>query len=275
MEIALAVIPLAAAHLFLRIRTPLAAGKTLHPNYRGRPVSRWGGIILYLSCLPAGFILAGERRLDMLVLLYLAGGLALLGLLDDWLGDDRSRGYTGHIRLFLREGVVSTGLIKAVFGTLLALTAAAYAAEGLAALVVGGGVIALAANTLNSLDLRPGRAVKVFLALSLAAAALSRSPGALLLLLPFLAALLAYLPHELGEKVMLGDSGANLLGGVFGFVFVLHSGLALQLALLALLAGFQVFCEFYSFSRLVRRNSFLRWLDNLGRFFEEGEENEG
>src|SRR6185503_13889814 len=82
-------------------------------------------------------------------------------------------------------------------------------------------VVAGAANAVNLLDLRPGRAVK--------AAALAAGPGlarralagdagsgAVALGAAGLGAAAALLPEDLGERAMLGDAGANALGALLG-----------------------------------------------------------
>ncbi len=74
------------------------------------------------------------------------------------------------------------------------------------------GLVAGTANLLNLLDLRPGRAAKAGV---LAAAATLRGPGGGLVAGP-LGATLAVLPDDLGERVMLGDAGANALGALLG-----------------------------------------------------------
>ena len=279
MEIALAVIPLTGAFLFLTGKTALTAPENRRSNYRNRPVSRTGGLILYFSCLLALSIRLTGRGEELLLLetallLYLVSGLTLLGLADDLLGDSRSKGFKGHFRLLWQNREISTGFLKAAFGSLLALSAAAPLREGLLPLLVAAGVIALGANTLNSLDLRPGRALKFFLAAAFLTLAVARNRGAVLLLMPFLAALPAYVPFEMKEDIMLGDSGAYLLGGALGFTFAVYAPFPAQLAALALLLAFQAFCERHSFSRLVRRSNILRFLDELGRVFREEEEDE-
>ena len=70
-------------------------------------------------------------------------------------------------------------------------------------------VVALAANVLNQLDTRPGRALKAFWPpprSSCAAGAELRTRIAVLLA-----------PYDLREMTMLGDAGANALGAVLGY----------------------------------------------------------
>ncbi len=277
MEIALALLPMLTTYGFLHGKTALTTEKALHLNYRGKAVSRSGGVILLFAYSLAGLwrvLVLGSGQLDTLALLYLVSGLAFVGLLDDFWGDSRQKGFRGHFKLLIREKRVSTGLIKAFFGAVFSFTAAAVVLQGAAALWVGGLLIALATNTVNSLDLRPGRALKFFLAASLALISISPDRETLLLLLPFLAASLAYLPYDLAEDIMLGDSGANVLGGALGFLFLRVLSWPGMLMPLLLLLIFQIVCEVSSVSTIIAKNSFLRYLDNLGRVFKGEEEHE-
>ncbi len=100
-------------------------------------------------------------------------GVAVLGLLDDLLGGrrpagaaadpDAPRGLRGHARAAAR-GTFSTGLLKAA-GTL-GLALYVLSGEGRAAgeYLVGVGLLVLSTHLFNLLDLRPGRAGKVFVA---------------------------------------------------------------------------------------------------------------
>jgi hypothetical protein len=99
-------------------------------------------------------------------------GAAAFGLLDDLAGDSSSKGLRGHLAAAAR-GEVTTGTIKivglGVTGVLGARMIDRSSARsggqcyGAMATLVGGAVIAGAANVANLLDLRPGRALKVVL----------------------------------------------------------------------------------------------------------------
>jgi len=65
--------------------------------------------------------------------------------------------------------------------------------------------------------------------------------------------------------VMLGDTGANLLGALAGLWLVLTLSQGGQLVALALLAVITLYGELRSISELVERTPLLRQLDSLGR----------
>ena len=92
-------------------------------------------------------------------------GSGAFGALDDLAGDGASKGLKGHLGAAAR-GRVTTGLVKVVGIGATGLVAATLADRrrddvGLLDTLVGGAVVAGAANLANLLDLRPGRALKV------------------------------------------------------------------------------------------------------------------
>ena len=66
-------------------------------------------------------------------------------------------------------------------------------------------LVGLAANVLNQLDTRPGRALKAYLAAGRSCFGAPLVPGAVLLA-----------PYDLREMAMLGDAGSNALGAMLG-----------------------------------------------------------
>ena len=83
---------------------------------------------------------------------------------------------------------------------------------------------------------------------------------------PVMGAALGLLGDDLRERLMLGDTGANVIGAVLGLAVVLgsrdeHRGSAVMLVLLAL----NVAAELVSFSRVIDAVPPLRWFDRLGR----------
>ncbi|HKS98040.1 MAG TPA: hypothetical protein VJT31_00795, partial [Rugosimonospora sp.] len=75
----------------------------------------------------------------------------------------------------------------------------------------------------------------------------------------------ALLPADLGENVMLGDSGANALGALLGVALVAGTGRWGRAALLSVLAGLTAASEKVSFTKVIESTPGLRELDALGR----------
>jgi UDP-GlcNAc:undecaprenyl-phosphate/decaprenyl-phosphate GlcNAc-1-phosphate transferase len=78
-------------------------------------------------------------------------------------------------------------------------------------------------------------------------------------------AALALLPDDLGERAMLGDSGANALGGMLGAAAATALPRPARVAVLAAVTGLTAASEIVSFTRVIERTPLLRWLDMLGR----------
>jgi UDP-N-acetylmuramyl pentapeptide phosphotransferase/UDP-N-acetylglucosamine-1-phosphate transferase len=251
--------------------------------------------------------LGAFATVETFVPVFLVMGVLLFGLLDDVFGDD-SKGFRGHLGQ-LGRGRLTTGGLKLV--GILVLAAAAAGSASTAAFYVtaadpqssvswpgpwllglrwalGWIVIAGTANLLNLLDLRPGRAIKAYLALAIPAALVgsyylwrtwpisadSGLTGAVPdVVWPFAAGVLLTVvvgpalvvwPYDAGERGVLGDAGSNAMGALAGYV------LALVLAVwpLAIVAfavvGLNLLSERVSFSDVIEGNRPLAWLDALG-----------
>ena len=200
----------------------LAAGP-LAVNYRGNrlPVVGWTAAL----------------RRDPAV-----AAVAAIGLADDlWSGPER--GFRAH----LRAGR-TTGVLKLVGIPLVGLVATRR--------VSGAVLVGLAANLVNQLDTRPGRALKAFLA----GAALVRGPAKAYVPIAVLLA-----PYDLREMTMLGDAGSNALGAVLGYGSVSKLTARGRLLALAALASLTIVGENHSLGELIERAPFLSQLDRLGR----------
>ncbi|MDP9387991.1 MAG: hypothetical protein M3Q48_08675, partial [Actinomycetota bacterium] len=136
---------------------------------------------------------------------------------------------------------------------------------GAARLVGDAALVALAANLGNLFDRRPGRTTKVALVafiVLVAATAAAPELGAVAVVVGAGAALL---PDDLGERVMLGDSGANVLGGALGLGVVLACAPATRTAVLVVVTALNVASEAVSFGRVIDAVPPLRALDRWGR----------
>jgi hypothetical protein len=243
------------------------------PNYRGRPLPVVLGVSLGVALAAPGlavlvvFALGGHGGPEHAgrLLLLLAGGATvfLAGVYDD-LRPGHARGLIGHLRQLAR-GRLTAGGVKLLAGVAgAALAAMAVDVSGWA-LLLGIPAAAGATNALNLLDVAPGRALKAFVA---AAALLTmaswRSDGAIVEAAG-LGGALALLPLDLGERAMLGDAGANLLGYLVG-VGLLASLSARGLGVaLAVVLAVHIAAETVTLSRIIRAVPPLRWVDDAGR----------
>jgi hypothetical protein len=127
--------------------------------------------------------------------------------------------------------------------------------------LLGAGVVAGTANLVNLLDLRPGRALKAGLLLGAPLAA----DGAGGLAVGPAGAAAALLTADLGERVMLGDCGANALGALLGVALAARTGPVGRAGILTTVAALTAASEKVSFTEVIQRTPGLRELDALGR----------
>ncbi len=271
------VVPLAAsavvswAQLALLPRVP---GDLTAPwartNHAGQAVTLLEGPAFVLGALAGSAFAPGPgARAAVLV------GSGVLGAVDDLVGTTSSKGLRGHLGALAR-GEVTTGAVK-IAG--LALTGLAGAAltdrrgrrgvdrgvgrvgRGPLATLLGGAVVAGAANAVNLFDLRPGRALKV--TVLAAGVTLAARPGATPA--AALGASLGVIGDDLAARSMLGDTGANAAGALVGLAVVERTGLAGRAVALAALAALTLASERVSFSAVIDRQPILSRLDRWGR----------
>jgi UDP-N-acetylmuramyl pentapeptide phosphotransferase/UDP-N-acetylglucosamine-1-phosphate transferase len=257
----------AAAHYALRA---FSRPELERQNFRGRTVTLAGGPALATSASVTGALGARSVREGAAVLT--AGlGSGAVGLYDDIVGgrpeQKAYKGFKGHLR-GLRDGKITGGLAK-IAGVGASALVASYllgskrgrARTGAIDVVLGAGVIAGSANLVNLLDLRPGRALKAGL---LVGGPLSLSRKGTALVGP-LAAAGALLPQDLGEEIMLGDTGANALGAVIGVNLAARSGRFGRASFLAVLTALTLASEKVSFTQVIEKTPGLREIDGWGR----------
>jgi len=206
--------------------------------HRGRQL-----VDAFLACGPTA---VNHRGLRLPLVGWLVGlrrdpavaAVAAIGLADDlWSGGERGfRAHLGRRR--------TTGVLKLVGIPLVGVLATRK--------LSGAVLIGLAANFLNQLDTRPGRALKAYLLLAPPTGAPLRA-----------AVILA--PYDLREMAMLGDSGANALGALLGLSSVSKLTARGRWAAIGALAGLTLLGETRSLGALIERTPVLRELDALGR----------
>jgi UDP-GlcNAc:undecaprenyl-phosphate GlcNAc-1-phosphate transferase len=237
--------------------TPFGELRWSRTNHRGEPVTLLEGPAYAAAASAAVLVAPGVPGRLRAAGVLAAAGAGAFGVYDDLYGSADRRGIKGHLTA-LTQGELTTGGVKlvgigavGVLGGALARRGGGATEKALAAVIVAG-----AANAVNLLDLRPGRAIK--------GAAFAAAPGLLgralrahrrvagatgataatrslpcgagdgvssgrpagngrdmassanVLAAAGLGAALALLPEDLGERSMLGDAGANALGALLG-----------------------------------------------------------
>jgi UDP-N-acetylmuramyl pentapeptide phosphotransferase/UDP-N-acetylglucosamine-1-phosphate transferase len=260
----LAAVTARAAYAALEARPPGGRRAWARTNHRGEPVTLLEGPAAAAAAAAAALIAPGLPARDRAALAVAGAGAAAFGGYDDLKGSAARRGFRGHLGALAR-GEVTSGAVKMAGIGVTGLAAAALAdgAGGAADLLINAGLAAGGANLLNLFDLRPGRAIKVALAAG-GALGVASPAGALAAAAPAGAAL-AVLPEDLAERAMLGDSGANALGGMLGVAAAVALPRKARIAVLAAITGLTGASEVVSFTRVIDRTPPLRWLDMLGR----------
>jgi UDP-N-acetylmuramyl pentapeptide phosphotransferase/UDP-N-acetylglucosamine-1-phosphate transferase len=253
----------------------LASPALARQNYRNRTVATAGGMFIILAVLviEAGRSVLGavgigpetgltEARTAVLFAVF---GFGFLGLVDDLTAFGDDRGFKGHLGA-LREGRVTTGMLKLVGGASIAVVlVATHGFKSGRTVLVDAMLIALAANLGNLLDRAPGRTIKFGLAAYVPIAfAIGGAPIGIAIA-PVMGAAFGLLGDDLRERVMLGDTGANVIGAVLGLAVVLGSRDSIRLGVMLTLLALNVAAELVSFSRVIDAVPPLRWFDRLGR----------
>ncbi|NLM37030.1 MAG: hypothetical protein GX202_02760 [Firmicutes bacterium] len=281
------IFPMILGFLTVKVSLPMLAKLLckqgiMKENYRREPIPAAVGLVFPLT-LPLLFLVQLGLELftrpapaidrgAFFAFLFLTTGFGLLGLADDLLKSDAAKGFRQHLRA-LYEGELTSGGLKAVFGFGFSLVfgIGVWLTTGGSWLIVFPSVLlaALAPNIVNLFDLRPGRAGKVFLAalvLLMVKSYLNKGLNPTLFLgAPVLGGVAAYLPHDLKGRAMLGDTGANFLGGTLGGLVVLDGDPVFTGLTLVFFIFLQLLAEKVSFTKIIEKNSILKFLDEMGR----------
>ena len=240
-------------------------------NFSGKKIPQSVGlaIVLYAAALLcACAYLAPAARFSAMTWLILLVGFGGLGLLDDVRGSREASGLRGHFRAAFRERKITTGFLKAVGGLTVAfLVAFRLRPENPALAFLSAAIIALSANAVNLLDLRPGRAGAVFLLLAVPLVCLAGpencAAGIPLLLFAAIPAFRIY-ARDAAARIMLGDAGSNPLGAALALSFLETApSIISQTVVFALLIALHILAERASITSLIEKNPALRWVDGL------------
>jgi len=266
---------------FLTVRLLMQSGGQMlyapalaRTNYRDRTVATAAGLFVVMAVLVVEAARSGLGAIGLgdepganaarPLVLFAALGFGLLGFVDDALGGE-DRGFRGHLQA-LAHARLTTGMVKLLGGAAIALVLAA--SRGFVSwqrVLADAVLIALAANLANLLDRAPGRMVKYSLVAYVPLAVVAGTGPVGIAVAPVMGAALGMLPEDLAERIMQGDTGANVLGGVLGLAVVLECSRTTRNVIFVALIVLNLASEFVSFSRVIERVPPLRAFDRLGR----------
>ncbi|HET6954740.1 MAG TPA: hypothetical protein VFI47_30540 [Acidimicrobiales bacterium] len=265
----------AAAGLWVLSAPAFGAAVFERENFRGRKLPTAVGLLAALAVLAVDavvtVVVAGGAEPDagavagLRLATVAALGFALLGLVDDLGGAGESGGFRGHLGA-LASGRLTTGAVKLFGGAAVGVVVVSVREPGsLGRVLADGALVALAANLGNLFDRAPGRTIKVALLglvlLVVGAGAEPRLAGVALVV----GAGAGLLTADLGERMMLGDAGANVLGAALGLGVVLACSPGVRTVVLVVVALLNVVSERVSFSRVIASVPPLRAADAWGR----------
>jgi len=244
-------------------------------NYRGRTLPTAVGVVMVLVVVAVAALVvfldeAGTEIDDaalsgLLPAVLIAVGFGFLGLVDDLGGVGQSGGFRGHL-MALARGRLTTGAIKLFGGAAVAVVAVApYADESAGRLLLDAALVALSANLANLFDRAPGRVTKISLVCAVALALAAGFDPVLAGIALALGAGAGLLLDDLGERLMVGDAGANVLGAALGLGVVATMSPLVRTITLVVVAALNLLSEKVSFSKVINRVGPLRAVDHLGR----------
>ena len=272
---------LAGRLTWLGLRHSFAQQVFQRENFRGALVPTACGLVIVIAALMVEGLRAAAGALGLgpassesaarLAVVIVAAGMGLAGLLDDLAGSGHARGFRGHVQS-MAKGRMTTGGLKLITGIAVSLVAVSAAhpigersVAAVARLLADGALVALAANLANLFDRAPGRAGKVSLTAFAVLAVATTAAASLSGVAVVIGATASLLPDDLKERAMLGDTGANVIGGVLGLGVVITCEPATRLIVLGVVLALNLLSEVVSFSRIIEKVPPLRALDLAGR----------
>lgn len=249
----------------------LESNHMITKNYNNRFVYNPAGIFFSIHILLISTIVyiiyksIGYNEYEIHIIPLIIGVLSssMAGYIDDN-SKDISKGIIGHGKMILK-GELTGGSIKAFTGILTSLLVSYIMFDGYN-ILLNSLLISLMQNFINLMDLRPGRAVKVYIAISLILMPLVYlNMPYFTINLAVIVSLLFYLPHEFREVCMMGDTGSNVLGIVIGIIASSVESMYFRIILLFILVTAQVYAEKKSINKLIENNVILNYIDMWGR----------
>lgn len=245
----------------------LIKSNLIRPNYRGENIPVGMGIV-FLPMLIINSITIlyfdYENPLYLFLFLFSIISMFLAGALDDIIGNRDVSGLKGHFKN-LFKGNLTTGGFKAVFGGFVGVLVSVCISKNVFDIIINTLIIALSTNLMNLFDLRPGRAIKVYLIIIFVILFNVIDHQIRYLIMLILPNVLAYFNYDLKAKAMMGDTGSNVLGISIGVIFALSFPFSIRICWLLFLVFIHILTEKYSLTKIIENNKLLNYIDKLGR----------
>ncbi|WWD84491.1 hypothetical protein TEGL_29240 [Terrisporobacter glycolicus ATCC 14880 = DSM 1288] len=240
----------------------------IRPNYKGEMIPVSMGIVFLPMIIINGIIVAFFTidAISMLCLfLFIFGMMAMFfaGIIDDTIGNRDVSGLKGHFKS-LFKGKLTTGGFKALFGGFVGLVISVSISKNITDIIINTLIIALSTNLMNLFDLRPGRAIKVYLVIMITIF-ITLTGYIKILPLLILPNVLAYFNFDLKAKAMMGDTGSNALGISIGILMAFGYTLNVRIGWLVFLVLIHLLTEKFSLTKIIEKNKLLNFIDRLGR----------
>lgn len=247
------------------MRVIIMRGDLWRLNFRGNHLPVGYGFLITLTAVPAygighyiGIMPKGCLPYCITILVF-----GIIGLIDDRYGSRNASGFKGHFSQML-HGRITTGALKAMVGGIASLILGFYIADfKIASGILNGLLIALSANMLNLLDLRPGRAISCFWLGLVVLFAFVHSLSLLGKLLPVIVPSIWVTYMDRKALAMMGDAGSNTLGAVLGLSYSMVLSFEWKILLIVLLLLAHLYSEKHSITELIERSPILKRIDRL------------
>lgn len=246
----------------------LIDSNVIRPNYKKDMIPVSMGMVFLPMIVINGIILAfltEDYKNLLYLLMYIFGIMAMFfaGILDDIIGNRDVSGLKGHFKSLLK-GRLTTGGFKALFGGFVGVIISIGISKNITDIIINTLIIALSTNLMNLLDLRPGRAIKgyLFITIIIFLTLIGYVKVLPLLVIPNV---LAYFNYDLKAKAMMGDTGSNVLGISIGILIAMGYSVNVRLSWLVFLIFIHLLTEKYSLTKIIENNKILNFIDKLGR----------
>jgi UDP-GlcNAc:undecaprenyl-phosphate GlcNAc-1-phosphate transferase len=248
--------------------------KWLTLNYKGESIIQSFGLnifihyVVYLICIfiVSYFVnlLYKEAYSIASLLVFLLLGLSLVGWIDDHYGTKDIKGLRGHLAAFFYGKRVTSGLVKAVAGSFISAFVCYSLSASFLECLFYTMVMILSIHVFNLLDVRPGRTIKSFWLLLFVLLPLLSFQHIIVSVLPIVVSTIFLFHYDRRRLAMLGDTGSNVLGGVFGLYVILCPVFEIQLFFFSAFLLLSALSERYSFTAYINKTPWLSKLDNWG-----------